>query len=48
MITLGLDPHPSTHTVVALDENAQVIYTELVDEVTQEPNYTKALDALLK
>ena len=21
MITLGLDPHPSTHTVVALDEN---------------------------
>ena len=21
MITLGLDPHPGTHTVVALDEN---------------------------
>ena len=21
MITLGLDPHPGTHTIVALDEN---------------------------
>ncbi len=32
--------------VVVLDENDNVLYTELVDEVTQEPNYQKALEAL--
>jgi thioredoxin-dependent peroxiredoxin len=34
--------------VVVLDENNKVIYTELVPEISQEPNYTKALEALLK
>ena len=32
--------------VVVLDENNQVLYTELVDEITQEPNYEKAIEAL--
>ena len=32
---------------LVLDENNKVLYTELVGEVTQEPNYTKALEALL-
>ncbi len=34
--------------VVVLDDNDQVVYTELVSEITQEPNYDKALQALLK
>jgi thioredoxin-dependent peroxiredoxin len=34
--------------VVVLDENDNVIYTELVPEIAQEPNYDKALQALLK
>jgi thiol peroxidase len=34
--------------VVVLDENNKVIYTELVPEITQEPNYDKALEAALK
>ena len=34
--------------VVVLDENDHVIYTEQVPEITQEPNYDKALDALFK
>lgn len=34
--------------VVVLDENDQVVYTELVPEISQEPNYDKALQALLK
>jgi thiol peroxidase len=34
--------------VVVLDENDTVVYTELVPEITQEPNYDKALEALLK
>jgi thiol peroxidase len=29
--------------VVVLDENDHVIYTELVDEITHEPDYDKAL-----
>ena len=33
-------------SVVVLDENDNVLYTELVDEVTQEPNYIKALEVL--
>lgn len=32
--------------VVVLDENAKVIYSQLVDEITQEPDYQAALDAL--
>jgi thioredoxin-dependent peroxiredoxin len=34
--------------VVVVDENDQVAYTELVPEIAQEPNYEKALQALLK
>lgn len=34
--------------VVVLDENDKVLYSELVEEISQEPNYQKALDALLK
>ncbi|MEQ4794721.1 lipid hydroperoxide peroxidase, partial [Klebsiella variicola subsp. variicola] len=29
-----------------LDENNTVIYTQLVDEITTEPNYDNALNAL--
>lgn len=32
--------------VVVIDEEGVVKYTELVPEITQEPNYEKALDAL--
>lgn len=34
--------------VVVLDENDKVVYEELVPEITQEPNYDKALQALIK
>ncbi len=34
--------------VLVLDENDKVIYRELVPEITQEPDYEKALEALLK
>jgi len=36
----------TTRAVVVLDENNQVLYTELVDEITAEPNYDAALAAL--
>lgn len=32
-----------TRAVVVLDENDKVVYTELVPEITQEPDYDKAL-----
>ncbi len=35
----------AARSVVVLDEQDNVIYTELVPEITQEPNYQKALDA---
>lgn len=34
--------------VVILDENDNVTYTELISEISQEPNYDKALQALFK
>jgi thiol peroxidase len=34
--------------IVVLDEENRVLYTELVPEITHEPNYEKALDALLQ
>ncbi|VHO03133.1 Thiol peroxidase [Candidatus Rhabdochlamydia sp. T3358] len=34
--------------IVVLDENDTVIYTELVPEITQEPNYDKALEHFFK
>ena len=33
-------------SVVVLDENGNVVYTELVPEIAQEPNYDAALAAL--
>ncbi|MEV7426888.1 MULTISPECIES: thiol peroxidase [unclassified Streptomyces] len=36
----------AARAVVVLDENDKVIYTELVEEITQEPNYEAALAAL--
>jgi thiol peroxidase len=32
--------------VVVIDESGKVTYTELVPEITQEPDYDKALSAL--
>ena len=32
--------------VVVLDENNKVLYSELVPEIKQEPNYDAALDAV--
>jgi thioredoxin-dependent peroxiredoxin len=34
--------------VIIVDENDNVIYTELVPEIAQEPNYDRALQVLLK
>ncbi|HEV3270137.1 MAG TPA: thiol peroxidase [Candidatus Rhabdochlamydia sp.] len=34
--------------IVVLDENDMVTYTELVPEITQEPNYDKALEHFFK
>lgn len=36
----------TARAVVALDESDRVVYTELVPEIGQEPNYDKALAAL--
>jgi len=36
----------SARAVVVLDERDRVVYTELVPEIAQEPNYDKALAAL--
>lgn len=36
----------NARAVVVLDENDKVLYTELVPEIGQEPNYDKALKAL--
>lgn len=38
----------AARSVVVLDEQDKVIYTELVPEITQEPHYDQALKALLK
>ena len=37
--------HPS-RAVVVVDENDKVIYSELVPEIKQEPDYAAALKAL--
>ena len=34
--------------VVVMDKDGKVIYTELVPEITEEPDYDKALAALAK
>lgn len=47
-LTLIDGPLKNLHAraVVALNENHEVVYTELVSEVTEEPNYEAALNAL--
>jgi thiol peroxidase len=48
LITTGPLAGIAARAVVVLDAQDKVIYTELVPEITQEPNYDKALEALLK
>ncbi len=36
----------TARAVVVLDDNGKVLYTELVPEITQEPDYDKAVQAL--
>jgi len=38
----------ASRAVLVLDEQDKVLYHELVQEITQEPNYKKALEVLLK
>jgi len=35
----------SARSVIALDEENKVIYTELVEEISNEPDYEKAINA---
>lgn len=37
-----------SRAVIVLDENNRILYTEQVPEITQEPDYARALTALLK
>jgi len=37
----------ASRAVLVVDKNEKVVYHELVQEITQEPDYKKALDALL-
>lgn len=46
LITDGPLAGITTRAVVVIDENDKVVYTELVPEITQEPDYDKALAAL--
>lgn len=46
LITDGPLAGITARAVVVLDENNQVLYTELVPEIAQEPDYDKALAAL--
>ena len=46
LITDGPLAGITARAVVVIDENNKVTYTELVPEITQEPNYDKALAAL--
>ncbi len=46
LITDGPLAGITARAVVVLDENDKVVHTELVPEITQEPNYDKALAAL--
>ena len=42
----GLFAHLHARAVIILDENSKVIYTELVPEIGNEPNYKAALKAI--
>jgi thioredoxin-dependent peroxiredoxin len=46
LITDGPLAGITARAVVVIDENNKVVYTELVPEIKQEPNYEKALAAL--
>ena len=46
LITDGPLAGITARAVVVLDANNKVLYTELVPEITQEPNYDAALAAL--
>lgn len=46
LVTTGPLSGLCARAVVVLDENNRVVYTELVPEIAQEPNYTAALAAL--
>jgi thiol peroxidase len=46
LITDGPLAGITARAVVVIDENDKVVYTELVPEIKQEPNYDKALAAL--
>ncbi len=45
-MTDGPLAHLHARAVIALDENQRVIYSELVPEIGQEPNYEAALNAI--
>jgi thiol peroxidase len=46
LITDGPLAGITARAIVVIDENNKVVYTELVPEIKQEPNYEKALAAL--
>lgn len=46
LITTGPLAGLCARSIVVLDENDHIVYTELVPEITQEPNYDKALSFL--
>ena len=46
MITDGPLAGLTARAVVVVDENDKVVYTQLVPEIGQEPDYEAALDAL--
>ena len=46
LVTDGPLAGVTARAIVVVDENDQVIYTELVPEIAQEPNYDAALGAL--
>jgi thiol peroxidase len=46
LITDGPLAGITARAVVVLDANNKVVYTEMVPEIAQEPNYDKALAAL--
>ena len=46
LITDGPLAGITARAVVVLDENDKVVYTELVPEIAQEPDYDKAMAAL--
>jgi len=46
LITDGPLAGITARAIVVIDENNKVVYTEMVPEIKQEPNYDKALAAL--